>query len=232
MSQGRNRNHAAGPSSRSRSRSKSRSRSRSRSGSLVSTASGRAAKAKKWDGETGYRIHVSPLNPRTSRHDIERIFSKFGPLNEVWMATNPPCFAFVNFRHRADADDAIHEFDGKTIDGSRVGLSFARKRTIGGRRGGGGGHFNGGGGGDRYSRDYDSRSRRRYSPRGNDDRRRRYSRSRSPVQHNKRDYSPRSRSRSRSRSATPKARRNRPSSRERSPQQPAVNVQRYDENED
>ena len=63
----------------------------------------------------------------------------------------------------------------RTIDNSRVGLSFARKRTIGGRRGGfsnGGG----GGGGDRYPRggggDYDSsRSRRRYSPRpGNDSR--------------------------------------------------------------
>lgn len=51
------------------------------------------------------------------------------------------------------------------IDNSRVGLSFARKRTIGGRRGA---SYNGGG--DRYSRgrDYDSRDRRRYSPRGDD----------------------------------------------------------------
>jgi hypothetical protein len=50
------------------------------------------------------------------------------------------------------------------IDNSRVGVSFARKRTIGGRRGGG--SFNNGG--DRYSRggDHDSsRYRRRYSPR-------------------------------------------------------------------
>jgi hypothetical protein len=45
--------------------------------------SGRAARARKWDGETGYRLHVSPLNPRTSRQDIEKIFSKFGALNEV-----------------------------------------------------------------------------------------------------------------------------------------------------
>lgn len=52
------------------------------------------------------------------------------------------------------------------VDNSRVGVSFARKRTIGGRRGGP--H---GGGGDRYSRggDYDSsRNRRRYSPRQDD----------------------------------------------------------------
>jgi len=45
--------------------------------------SGRAAKAKNWTGDTGYRLHVSPLNPRTSRRDIEKIFSKFGTINEV-----------------------------------------------------------------------------------------------------------------------------------------------------
>jgi len=227
MSQSRNRSHGGAGS---RSRSKSKSKSRSRSGSLCSTASGRAAQAKSWDRESGYRLHVSPLNPRTSRHDIEKMFSKFGKINEVWMATNPPCFAFVNFKHRADAEEAIQTYDGKTIDGSRVGISFARKRTIGGRRGG---SYSNGGGGDRYSRgsDYDSsRYRRRYSPRQDDrnyDRRRRYSRSRSPVQYKKRDY------RSRSRSESPKARRNRPSSRDRSPQQQAVNVvHRYAESDD
>jgi len=54
----------------------------------------------------------------------------------------------------------------RTIDNSRVGISFARKRTIGGRRGG---SYNNGG--DRNSRggNYDpSRNRRRYSPRQDD----------------------------------------------------------------
>ena len=45
--------------------------------------SGRAAYARDWDRESGYRLHVSPLNPRTSRRDIEKIFAKFGPINEV-----------------------------------------------------------------------------------------------------------------------------------------------------
>lgn len=53
----------------------------------------------------------------------------------------------------------------RMIDNSRVGVTFARKRTVGGRRGG---SFNNGG--DRYSRggDSDSRYRRRYSPRQDD----------------------------------------------------------------
>lgn len=46
-------------------------------------SSGRAAHAPKWDGESGYRLHISPLNPRTSRRDIEKLFGKFGSINEV-----------------------------------------------------------------------------------------------------------------------------------------------------
>ena len=49
----------------------------------ASLISGRAAHAREWDGESGYRLHISPLNPRTSRRDIEKIFGKFGPINEV-----------------------------------------------------------------------------------------------------------------------------------------------------
>ena len=97
MSQGRHRSR-----DRSASKSRSKSKSRSRSGSLSSTSSyverflwrlslkknfflfsGRAARAKDWSGDTGYRVHVSPLNPRTSRRDIEKIFSKYGSINEV-----------------------------------------------------------------------------------------------------------------------------------------------------
>ena len=106
MSQGRNRSHGES-ASKSRSKSKSKSKSRSRSRSLSSTSSyeekkiifffnklfylfnsGRAAKARNWNGDSGYRLHVSPLNPRTSRRDIEKIFSKFGTINEV---------CFINF---------------------------------------------------------------------------------------------------------------------------------------
>jgi len=224
MSQSRSRAHVSGVAG-------------SRSRSLSSSSSGRGAQAPKWDGETGYRIHVSPLNPRTSRRDLEKLFTKYGTINEVWMATNPPCFAFINFKHRSDAEDAVQALDGKMIDNSRVGISFARKRTIGGRRGA---QYNGGGG-ERYGPprgDYDasSRNRRRFSPRPEDDmrdnhprnydRRRRNSRSRSPIQH-KREYRPRSKS------PSPRGRRNQPSTRDRSPQQQAASiVHRYAEGDD
>ncbi len=52
--------------------------------------SGRAAQAPKWDGDSGYRLHISPLNPRTSRRDIEKIFGKFGTINEVYILLKKP----------------------------------------------------------------------------------------------------------------------------------------------
>lgn len=222
MSQGRNRSHEESASrSRSKSRSQSRSgggaggsRSRSRSQSLVSTASyetnclilfiekflfsGRAARIKGWNGDSGYRIHVSPLNPRTKRQDIEKIFLKYGTINEVYrrlafeicfQEKNLFRFGWQRIHHVSllwttsietmqrkqsvqwtesmwlKRIESSWEKCSRSIDNSRVGISFARKRTVGGRRGGGGG------GGDRYSRDRDSsRYRRRYSPRQSDDR--------------------------------------------------------------
>jgi len=163
---------------------------------LIVVFRGRAARLRDWDGEAGYRLHVSPLNPRTKRKDIEKIFLKFGTINEVGRLKFVFFFCFIEIDLGLDGDksavfricqlqasrrcrrgDPCHgrkvcEFKNKnksfticfrSIDGSRVGISYARKRTIGGRRGGGGG--------DRYSRDRDSsRYRRRYSPRPSDDR--------------------------------------------------------------
>jgi RNA recognition motif-containing protein len=58
--------------------------------------SGRAAKAPNWNGESGYRLHVSPLNPRTSRRDIENIFSKYGTINEVYLIISLANLAMKN----------------------------------------------------------------------------------------------------------------------------------------
>lgn len=65
------------------------------------------------NGEGGYRLHLSDLAMGISRREIEKLFRPYGPLNEVWVASNPPCFAFINFRHRADGERALKEVDGK-----------------------------------------------------------------------------------------------------------------------
>ncbi|CAF3296948.1 unnamed protein product [Rotaria socialis] len=154
-----------------------RHRSDSRSRSVSSSSSGRGTQSSKWNGETGYRVHISDLAAGVSRKEVERVFGKYGTVNEVWVATNPPCFAFVNFKHRSDADKAIREVDGKIIGSTRVGVSWARTRTYGGRNRGG----------------------RGYSYRHSGSRRRSRSRSRSGSRHRRHRSRSRSSSRERSR---------------------------------
>ncbi|CAF4130704.1 unnamed protein product [Rotaria sp. Silwood2] len=165
---------------------------RDRSRSMSSSSSGRGLQAAAWDGDSGYRIHVSDLAVGISRKEIERSFGKYGAINEVWVATNPPCFAFINYKHRSDAEKAIREVDGKMIGSTRVGVSWARTRRYGGRNGGGRsapyGSYRSSRGGRRRSRSR-SRSDSRH-------RRRRNSRSRSRDHNRRRSASPRDRRRS------------------------------------
>lgn len=55
------------------------------------------------------------LDVDTRKRDLERVFEKYGRLLEIWMARNPPCFAFVVYAHQRDADRAIKETDGMWV---------------------------------------------------------------------------------------------------------------------
>lgn len=79
-------------------RSRSYSRSRSRSSSYE---------------EDGHRVHVADLGIDPSKREVEKAFERFGPVLEIWVAKNPPCFAFIVYKYRDDADSAIRDMDGK-----------------------------------------------------------------------------------------------------------------------
>jgi arginine/serine-rich splicing factor 7 len=61
----------------------------------------------------GYRVHVADLGIDCTQKDIEKSFSKFGDIKEIWLAKNPPCFGFIVFKHKDDGLDAIKEMNGK-----------------------------------------------------------------------------------------------------------------------
>lgn len=81
------------------------------------------------------RVYVGNLEDGASKRDLEREFESFGPLRDVWVARNPPGFAFVIFEDKRDAEDAVHEMDGRTLFGSRkkIRVEIARGPTRGGR---------------------------------------------------------------------------------------------------
>lgn len=70
------------------------------------------------------RLHVGDLNERCSQQDLDRAFSRFGELREVWMARNPPSFAFIVFRYPKDAAAALREMDSRFDFNFNLILSF------------------------------------------------------------------------------------------------------------
>ncbi|RMC07803.1 hypothetical protein DUI87_15272 [Hirundo rustica rustica] len=72
----------------------------------------------RYGGET--KVYVGNLGTGAGKGELERAFSYYGPLRTVWIARNPPGFAFVEFEDPRDAEDAVRGLDGKVICGSRV----------------------------------------------------------------------------------------------------------------
>lgn len=127
--------------SRSRSRSKSSSRGRSRSRSRDRRRRTRSVSP----ADVGFRIHLADIGTkytecifmrcklhahwhdlllwmlyvrigtRPDKYTIEKEFGKFGKTLEVWVAENPPCFAFVVYKEKEDAEDAIEEMNGAYV---------------------------------------------------------------------------------------------------------------------
>lgn len=59
------------------------------------------------------KVYVGDLGSGASKQELEEAFSYYGPLRNVWVARNPPGFAFVEFEDMRDAEDAVRGLDGR-----------------------------------------------------------------------------------------------------------------------
>ena len=101
----------------------------------------------------GSRLYVGNLPFSASEDDIRQLFERNGrSVEEVKLVTDrdtgrPRGFGFVEMGSSQDAEAAIRELDGFSMDGRPLKVNEARERTGGG---GGGGGYGGGGGGGRH----------------------------------------------------------------------------------
>lgn len=77
----------------------------------------------------GCKVYIGNLSEGASKADVELAFSKYGPLRNVWVARNPPGFAFVEFEDGRDAEDACRHLDGTRIAGSRIKAEMSHGRS-------------------------------------------------------------------------------------------------------
>src|SRR3982074_567662 len=108
----------------------------------------------------GTKLYVGNLSFNTTETDLQDLFAQAGPVQEVTLMQDKFTgksrgFAFVTMTTEADAQKAITEFNGKTVEGRPLTVNEARPREArppggggrGGGYGGGGGGEGGGGGG-------------------------------------------------------------------------------------
>ncbi|XP_076239474.1 repressor splicing factor 1 [Calliopsis andreniformis] len=88
----------------------------------------------------GYtRVYVGGLNGSIKKEDLQTEFEKYGKLNKVWVAFNPPGFAFIEFLNTSEAELACSSMNGTEIMGAKLRVEISRGRGRGGGRGGMGG---------------------------------------------------------------------------------------------
>jgi len=124
------------------------------------------------------RIYIGRLPERTRESDLERFLRGYGDIKEIRLMTG---YAFVEFEEERDAEDAVYELNGKSVNGESVNVDYATVPRMTGRarspgyssrrryddddRGGrynnrrNGGGYGGGRDRDRYEK-YDDRNRR------------------------------------------------------------------------
>ena len=101
----------------------------------------------------GTKLYVGNLSFNTTETDLQYLFAQAGAVQEVTLMQDKFTgksrgFAFVTMGSEADAQKAIADFNGKTVEGRPLTVNEARPREArpGGGGGGRGGYGGGGGG--------------------------------------------------------------------------------------
>lgn len=96
-----------------------------------------------------HRLYFGNLDPSISQQELEDECKRFGKVTSVWVARNPPGFAFVEYEDLRDAEDCVNSLNDNRLGQQRVKVQFARNKgknaaPAGGGKGGadaGGGSF-------------------------------------------------------------------------------------------
>src|ERR1700724_805123 len=105
----------------------------------------------------GTKLYVGNLSFNTTENELQELFSQAGTVQEVTLMQDKFTgksrgFAFGTMGSEKEAQNAITQFNGKSVEGRSLTVNEARPREPrppgGGGGGGGGGRGYGGGGGD------------------------------------------------------------------------------------
>ena len=100
----------------------------------------------------GTKLYVGNLSFNTTENDLQDLFATVGPVQEVLLMQDRVTgksrgFGFVTMTNEQDAQNAVSQFHGKSVEGRALTVNEARPREERSGGGGGGRSYGGGGGG-------------------------------------------------------------------------------------
>ena len=84
-------------------------------------------------------LKVNGLTYRTVEREVEKLFEKYGKINEVFIpkdrfSRRSRGFAFVRFVDQLDAESAKSDVDRRIFDGRELRIEWSKKDASGGRQ--------------------------------------------------------------------------------------------------
>ncbi len=100
----------------------------------------------------GRKLYVGNLPYSITEQTIREAFGKCGKVDSVALITDRDTgqskgFGFVEMSTDAEAQAAIQQMNGQSLDGRQIKVNEAKRKAPGGGGGGGRGGYGGGGGG-------------------------------------------------------------------------------------
>merc|ERR1712232_1194909 len=74
------------------------------------------------------RVYIGNLAKEANKDDVLEACSKYGPITDVWIATDPAGFAFVTFEEDSHAEEAVQGLCNAFIQGQLVKAELSKKR--------------------------------------------------------------------------------------------------------
>jgi len=79
------------------------------------------------------RLFIGNIVDTVEKEDVRSVYEKFGNVTDVWIAHNPPGFAFVEFETEDMANKAVEETNGTELFGGEVKVQITKGRREGRR---------------------------------------------------------------------------------------------------
>jgi RNA recognition motif-containing protein len=74
------------------------------------------------------RVHVGNLDPQATQEELQAEVTRYCQPISVWVARNPPGFAFIELASMEDGEAVVHNLNGLRLRRNDIKVEFAKNQ--------------------------------------------------------------------------------------------------------